>query len=1417
MAKELTVKISDLPNPTDINDGAIMPIVTSGVTCKSTALDFKNYILDGFQGGGLQGFQGNAGAQGNQGSSGAQGSIGNDGAQGAQGNDGAQGSIGNDGAQGSAGNDGAQGNQGSTGAQGSSGVSGGQVYYFNLSQTQSPYKEFAQSYINGTEQTTTITVASSDSGTIQTFQTPSGDPNTNTIVPSIWTFYLHVSRSDGSKAWEVYCKVYKRDIGGTNTFLFSSDPTLLTLGTNTIQQIVSGAFYSGTSLLNTDRLVVEVVANNLSDSSSNITFYTEDLDHYSYASTPLKIIGAKGEQGFQGAQGNQGLTGAQGNQGAGGFGAQGAQGAQGEQGAGGFGAQGAQGEQGSTGAQGNQGNNGAQGAQGFQGINLISGVITSGYLGNASVVSGSIASGSIGQFHHASGSVTSGHVGNNAVVSGSIASGTIGTFHFSSGGVLSGNIASGQIGRNHLSSGAVGSGAIASGVVGSFKLASGAVLSGHVGNNAVVSGSIASGQVGTPHLADNSIQSGTIPSGTISAFHLGATGLLSGYTLSTDGLGFLSWIAGGGITGTGSSGYFPIFDNTSSIANSILQQIGQNFLFGDIIFGHIDTEPSNLFIGRLTGSSLVSGSSLGNTVLGSLAAYNSQTISENVIIGNGAYYAAQSGFSNTVIGLGALSSMGAGTRNTVVGRYAASQLTSGQRNVILGTDVGSTTYYLDDSVVIGDQIGLPMGGKNMIAIGSQTSGLGNDTTVIGNINTKSGVIYGSIDFPYGITIGGGNASISSGGIISGSITLGSGSVTSGTIASGQVGQFHLSSGSVTSGVIASGQVGQFHLSSGSVTSGVISSGVIGINHLSSGSVRSGVIASGQIGRFHHASGSVTSGHIGNNAVTSGSLASGFYLIAGYGAFNPPTNLIAVPSTTNTFSGYDYNTAFGTGACNVIGNSNTSFGYNALGTTSKVFGASNVAIGNQAFYYLGSGSSNIAIGTFAGLYLSGGSNALTMANNNIYFGTQACSANDAASYEIVIGANSIGFGSGTTTIGHATNTKSGVIYGAIAFPQGLASGTITSGAIASGQVGKYHLASGSTVSYTNAASAPVSPLAGDLWYDTNNGSFAVYVNDGNTSQWVEVGGGAGIIVSGVIQSGNIGNNAVTSGNIASGQVGFNHLSNDWRNRLNRINGFRIGVQSGISITSADQAAQSTIYLNPYTGDSIELWDGNSWQLYSTSGTVVSLTVTGLTSGKNYDIYAAPSGANPALSFSTAWTSDSVRADTLTYKNGTFVLSTDNTKRLVGTIRASAPTTTEDTLTNRFVANFDNQVPRPLYNTDPTNTYTFSSTAANIYNNNSGNQILWVQSVAGTGGALSAWTGIARTAGIGYAILEVVSNASAGTAASACYTQLATTDYKGGQMQHTQSVLGYNYAYPTVRVSVSGTLQVNYYRLHGLQMG
>lgn len=109
--------------------------------------------------------------------------------------------------------------------------------------------------------------------------------------------------------------------------------------------------------------------------------------------------------------------------------------------------------------------------------------------------SGAIQSGALGadvvnSVNIGSGQVVSGKIGEGAVSSGNIASGTIGSVHLADDAVQSGDIAAN----------AVHSGTIASGSIGSVHLADNAVLSGDIGPNAVNSGNISSGVIGEHHL-----------------------------------------------------------------------------------------------------------------------------------------------------------------------------------------------------------------------------------------------------------------------------------------------------------------------------------------------------------------------------------------------------------------------------------------------------------------------------------------------------------------------------------------------------------------------------------------------------------------------------------------------------------------------------------------------------------------------------------------------------------------------------------------------------------------------------------------------------------------------------------------------------------------------------------------------------
>jgi hypothetical protein len=62
-------------------------------------------------------------------------------------------------------------------------------------------------------------------------------------------------------------------------------------------------------------------------------------------------------------------------------------------------------------------------------------------------------------------------------------------------------------------------------------------------------------------------------------------------------------------------------------------------------------------------------------------------------------------------------------------------------------------------------------------------------------------------------------------------------------------------------------------------------------------------------------------------------------------------------------------------------------------------------------------------------------------------------------------------------------------------------------------------------------APVSPAAGSLWWESDSGTLHVYYNDGNSSQWVAIAPGAGAVaVPGHVVG------EPSNGNAAAGEVG-----------------------------------------------------------------------------------------------------------------------------------------------------------------------------------------------------------------------------------------------------------------------------------------
>lgn len=188
------------------------------------------------------------------------------------------------------------------------------------------------------------------------------------------------------------------------------------------------------------------------------------------------------------------------------------------------------------------------------GASLTSGIIVSGLVGNAAVNSGNIASGAVGWPHFASGSM----IGQSGVlINWGVGPPTVGASLI--------GVSSGIAGSGILASGAVQgffgtTRNTASGTFGVTDFGSGAVVAGTVGSGAIQSGNIASGQVGWPHHA--------------SGFLLAQSGLLIDYSQGPPTIGIIASISSGGGGGaTNTSGVRVFVSGVSPITEEIISGV----------------------------------------------------------------------------------------------------------------------------------------------------------------------------------------------------------------------------------------------------------------------------------------------------------------------------------------------------------------------------------------------------------------------------------------------------------------------------------------------------------------------------------------------------------------------------------------------------------------------------------------------------------------------------------------------------------------------------------------------------------------------------------------------------------------------------------------------------------------------------
>ena len=167
---------------------------------------------------------------------------------------------------------------------------------------------------------------------------------------------------------------------------------------------------------------------------------------------------------------------------------------------------------------------------------------------------------------------------------------------------------------------------------------------------------------------------------------------------------------------------------------------------------------------------------------------------------------------------------------------------------------------------------------------------------------------------------------------------------------------------------------------------------------------------------------------------------------------------------------------------------------------------------------------------------------------------------------------------------------------------------------------------------------------------------------------------------------------------------------------------VGCQGRLSAvtTSAFHSDQSinTLYLMPCKGNLISFYTpGFGWNVYQipTGGSVPMLAFSSLNTAKCYDIFAYWNGSTVMLT-SVAWSSLTARATSLTFQDGVYTLSSDQSKLYLGTITPNTSSQVNDLTSERGLWNYFNRIQKKVLLTDTTASWSYNSATWRVENAN-----------------------------------------------------------------------------------------------------
>ena len=171
-------------------------------------------------------------------------------------------------------------------------------------------------------------------------------------------------------------------------------------------------------------------------------------------------------------------------------------------------------------------------------------------------------------------------------------------------------------------------------------------------------------------------------------------------------------------------------------------------------------------------------------------------------------------------------------------------------------------------------------------------------------------------------------------------------------------------------------------------------------------------------------------------------------------------------------------------------------------------------------------------------------------------------------------------------------------------------------------------------------------------------------------------------------------------------------------LNGTCDLRLSLTSGVPVTTADVTAATLVYIEPYQGNRLSLYDGTSWNARTVSA--ASFSTPAVANGV-YDVFAYDNNGVPGFE-TLVWTSDTARATGLTVQDGILSKSGQVTRRYLGSFRTTGVSgQTEDSAAKRYLFNYYHRVRKPLRVVEATNSWGYTVAAWQQANAAAGNQV------------------------------------------------------------------------------------------------